>query len=93
MEEDSGYWRCLIGFSESMENEMRYALFLLVLAAVCALEYAFSSMSGGNHKIPLQREGAFLGMAIFYLLASLIPTYLMTRFPELGVQIAELDQF
>ena len=93
MEEDSGYWRCLIGSSEGMENEMRHALFLLVLAAVCSLEYAFSSMSGGDRKIPIERESEFLGMTIFYLLASLIPTYLMTRFPELGAQIAELDQF
>ena len=93
MEEDSGYWRCLIGSSEIMENEMRYALFLLVLAAVCSLEYAFSSTSGGDHKIPVQRESEFLGMAIFYLFASLIPTYMMTRFPELGAQIVELDQF
>ena len=77
---------------------MRYSLFLVlpvILAGARSLAFGLqtSSQSGVQHTIPVEDESEFLLGAIFCLLGLLLSTYLMTRFPELGSQIAELNQF
>jgi hypothetical protein len=77
---------------------MRHSALLLlpaVLAATRSLAFGIQSSrkSGARQTIPAETEYEILLVVIFCLTGLLVSLYLMTRFPELGAAISQLNQF
>lgn len=77
---------------------MRHPLLLLlpaVLGATRSLAFGIQSPSkaGTRPAIPADAEYQVLLIAIFCLSGLLVSLYLINLFPDLGAQIAEINQF
>jgi hypothetical protein len=68
---------------------MRYPLLILVPAVIAATR----SLASGISTISAETESEILPIIIFCLTGLLVSLYAMTNFPDLGLAIAEMNQF